>query len=54
MRVALTDQQFEEEMEKRRAKMRQTQTDVVVGCPLCNVPTRRGENARTSNGSPQR
>jgi hypothetical protein len=31
--VALTDEQFEAEMVKRRQS---TKTDVVVGCPLCN------------------
>jgi mono/diheme cytochrome c family protein len=48
MRVALTDEQFEEEMNKRRARMRQTQTDVVVGCPLCNVKTWRDPKKTTS------
>jgi hypothetical protein len=33
--VSLTEEQFQEEMAKRREKMR---SDVIIGCPLCNVP----------------
>jgi hypothetical protein len=36
MRVALTDEQFEAEMAERRAKLRLTRNDHVIGCPLCN------------------
>ncbi len=35
--VALTDEQFEAEMAKRREKARQTHADVLLGCPLCMV-----------------
>jgi mono/diheme cytochrome c family protein len=35
MRVALTDAQFEGEMAERRAKLKLTQNDYVIGCPLC-------------------
>ena len=35
MRVALTDEQFEAEMAKRRDKLRLTQSDFTIGCPLC-------------------
>jgi mono/diheme cytochrome c family protein len=37
MRVALTDEQFEAEMAERRAKLKLTRNDYVIGCPLCNV-----------------
>ena len=40
MGLQLTDEQFQEEMAKRREKMRLTQQDVLIGCPLCNVPPR--------------
>jgi len=33
--VALTDEQFQEEMVKRAQKLRLTRNDVVIGCPLC-------------------
>ena len=35
MRVALTDEQFEAEMAERRDKLRLTQSDFTIGCPLC-------------------
>jgi mono/diheme cytochrome c family protein len=38
MRVALTDEQFQEEMAKRRERLHLTRNDVVIGCPLCMVP----------------
>jgi len=37
MRVALTDEQFREEMAKRRERLHLTKNDTVIGCPLCNV-----------------
>jgi hypothetical protein len=37
MRVALTDEQFQEEMAKRRERLHLTKNDNVIGCPLCNV-----------------
>ena len=37
MRVALTDEQFQAEMAKRRADLHLTKNDVVIGCPLCLV-----------------
>ena len=36
-RVALTDEQFQEEMAKRREHLHLTKNDVVIGCPLCLV-----------------
>jgi hypothetical protein len=38
MRVALTDEQFQEEMAARRERLHLTRNDVVIGCPLCLVP----------------
>jgi hypothetical protein len=37
MRVALTDEQFQEEMAKRREHLKITKNDNVIGCPLCNI-----------------
>ena len=47
MRVALTDDQFEAEMAKRRDKLRLTQSDFTIGCPLCfsGAPARPTSNA---------
>jgi mono/diheme cytochrome c family protein len=36
-RVALTDEQFQEEMAKRREQLKLTRNDIVVGCPLCSL-----------------
>ena len=35
--MALTDEQFQEEMAKRRENLHLTKNDVVIGCPLCLV-----------------
>jgi hypothetical protein len=35
--VALTDEQFQQEMDARREKLRLTKSDVPIGCPLCMV-----------------
>jgi hypothetical protein len=40
MGLILTDEQFKDEMMKRREKMKLTQQDVFIGCPLCNVAHR--------------
>ena len=48
MRVALTDEQFQEEMAKRRERLHLTKNDNVIGCPLCLVPP-----APKSTGAPQ-
>jgi hypothetical protein len=37
IRVALTDDQFQEEMAKRRENLKLSKNDVVIGCPLCLV-----------------
>jgi hypothetical protein len=34
--LALTDEQFYTEMAQRRAKLKLTPNDVLIGCPLCN------------------
>ena len=35
--VSLTDEQFQDEMAKRRDKLHLTKNDDVIGCPLCLV-----------------
>ncbi len=35
IRVAMTDEQFVEEMERRRERFHFTKNDHVIGCPLC-------------------
>jgi hypothetical protein len=50
MRVALTDEQFQEEMAKRRERLHLTKNDNVIGCPLCLVPP---APAKTSGGPQQ-
>ena len=35
--VALTDEQFQQEMAERREKLHLTKNDSVIGCPLCLV-----------------
>jgi hypothetical protein len=53
MRVSLTDEQFQEEMAKRREKLHITKNDNVIGCPLCNIiPTNPLLRALTG-GRPQ-
>jgi mono/diheme cytochrome c family protein len=54
MRVSLTDEQFEEEMAKRRQKLKLTRNDVVIGCPLCNVapPPRPTANTGAQGANP--
>ena len=50
MRVALTDEQFQEEMAKRREHLHLTKNDNVIGCPLCLVPP---APAKTAGGQQQ-
>jgi len=38
IRVALTDDQFQDEMARRRERLHLTKNDVVIGCPLCLAP----------------
>ena len=52
MRVALTDEQFQSEMAKRRDTLKLTKNDVVIGCPLCLVLPAPAP-AKTAAGGPQ-
>jgi hypothetical protein len=52
MRVALTDDQFKEEMAKRRERLHLTKNDVVIGCPLCLVMP-PAQPAKTAGGPQQ-
>jgi len=38
-RVSLTDEQFRDEMARRRSKLNLTRNDNLIGCPLCTVTT---------------
>jgi mono/diheme cytochrome c family protein len=51
MRVALTDQQFQDEMARRRERLHLTKNDVVIGCPLCLV-TPPPTPTRATGGQP--
>jgi hypothetical protein len=51
MRVALNDEQFQEEMARRRENLHLTKNDVVIGCPLCLVTPPPA--AKATAGSPQ-
>jgi hypothetical protein len=35
--MPLTDQEFQEEMARRRERLGPNRPDVILGCPLCNV-----------------
>jgi hypothetical protein len=52
MRVALTDEQFEAEMAKRREKLRLTQSDYTIGCPLCFSASPQPRTANTGAQQP--
>jgi hypothetical protein len=47
--VALSDEQFEEEMAKRRAA---SKGDVILGCPLCNMPRKANPTNNNQQGQP--
>jgi len=36
-RVSMTEEQFQEEMAKRRERLKLTRNSVVIGCPLCTI-----------------
>jgi mono/diheme cytochrome c family protein len=36
-RVGLSDEQFQQEMQKRREQLRLTRNNIVIGCPLCSL-----------------
>jgi hypothetical protein len=53
--IALTDEQFYAEMDKRRQKLKLTRNDVLIGCPLCNgdpvpPPAMKKQAAPTGGG----
>ena len=54
--VSLTDEQFQEEMNQRREKLKLTKNDVVIGCPLCMVlpqaPRATSNTAGQQGGQP--
>ncbi|HXD18099.1 MAG TPA: hypothetical protein VN654_13875 [Vicinamibacterales bacterium] len=50
MRVALNDEQFQEEMAKRRENLKLSKNDNVIGCPLCLVMPKE---APKPTGGPQ-
>ena len=53
MGLSLTDEQFQAEMAKRREKMKLTQQDVMIGCPLCNVAPRPPATPTNTTARPQ-
>jgi mono/diheme cytochrome c family protein len=53
MGVALTDEQFQQEMADRRAKLKLTKNDVVIGCPLCLVTPPQPPRANTGQQQQQ-
>ena len=52
MGVALTDEQFQQEMADRRARLKLTKNDVVIGCPLCLVTPPQAPRANTAGQQP--
>jgi hypothetical protein len=52
-RVALTDEQFQAEMAKRREYYKTKPTDVIIGCPLCMVPAPPAAPQRTTQQQQQ-
>jgi hypothetical protein len=52
MGLSLSEEQFQAEMAKRREHMKLTQQDVMIGCPLCNVPPRSPTPTPTPTSSP--
>ncbi len=50
--VTLSDEQFQEEMDKRREALGITKNDHVIGCPLCNVLPAQGPHAHGHGGHP--
>lgn len=53
IRVTMTDEQFFEEMEKRRQNLNLGPNDHVIGCPLCLIPLVQplGEASASQNGN---
>jgi hypothetical protein len=38
-KVTLTEEQFQEEMARRRERLKLTRNTYTIGCPLCAVPS---------------
>ena len=53
MGVALTDEQFQQEMADRRARLKLTKNDVLIGCPLCLVTPPQAPRANTGQQQQQ-
>ena len=51
-RVSLSDEQFRDEMARRREKLHLTRNDNLIGCPLCTVPSTSPTPARSQNQQP--
>ena len=48
--VTLSDEQFQEEMARRREKMQRTGRYFIIGCPLCNLaPEANAARATTAS-----
>ena len=47
--VALTDEQFEQEMAERRERLQLTKNDHLIGCPLCQVEFPSQQDAANDN-----
>jgi hypothetical protein len=52
-RVSLSDEQFREEMARRRSKLHLTRNDNLIGCPLCTVETPSSPAAATQSQNQQ-
>jgi mono/diheme cytochrome c family protein len=52
IRVALTDDQFQDEMARRRERLHLTKNDVVIGCPLCLAPPPLPARVATGGAQP--
>jgi hypothetical protein len=48
----LSDEQFQQEMADRRAKLNLTKNDNVIGCPLCLVTPPKAPTANTGAQQP--
>jgi hypothetical protein len=51
IRVTMTDEQFFDEMEKRRQNLNLGPNDHVIGCPLCLLPLVQPIDNASANNS---
>jgi len=51
--VALTDEQFQEELIKRSKQLKLTRNDVVIGCPLCSAALAAAPDTPRATGGQQ-